>query len=238
MNAPVDTLPLYPRLDEIAEAIARSGPLVLHAEPGAGKTTLVPGRLLAHEAFAGRKILLLQPRRIAARAAAERIAALRGERLGETVGLRTRLETIAGRTTRLEVVTEGVLTRILQNDPSLAPYQLVIFDEFHERTLQGDLALAFCWEARRVFRRDLKVLFMSATPPTEDLQAALGALEVRSVAGRSWPVEVLDRPPLAGETPWAGAARLALEARDRLDRTGGGDVLVFLPGFREIRLAR
>ncbi len=238
MNAPVDTLPLYPRLDEIAEAIARSGPLVLHAEPGAGKTTLVPGRLLAHEAFAGRKILLLQPRRIAARAAAERIAALRGERLGETVGLRTRLETIAGRTTRLEVVTEGVLTRILQNDPSLAAYQLVIFDEFHERTLQGDLALAFCWEARRVFRPDLKVLFMSATPPAEDLRAALGTIEVRSVAGRSWPVEALDRPPLAGETPWAGAARLALEARDRLDRTDGGDVLVFLPGFREIRLAR
>ncbi len=231
----VNTLPLHPHLDEIAETLATRNLLMLQAEPGAGKTTLVPWRLLTHNAFAGTKFLLLQPRRIAARAAAERIAALLGERLGQTVGLRTRLETIVGPATRIEVVTEGVLTRIIQNDPSLSGYGLVIFDEFHERNLQGDVAMAFTWECRELFRRDMRVLFMSATPPTDGLRGAIGEFPVISVSGRSWPVRVFDRPPLGGETPWAGAARLALEARDLLDREGGGDVLVFLPGFREIR---
>ena len=234
----VAALPLYPHLEEIAGTLAMRNLLMLHAEPGAGKTTLVPWRLLAHQAFAGTKFLLLQPRRIAARAAAERIAALREERLGQTVGLRTRMETIVSPATRLEVVTEGVLTRIIQNDPSLSGYGLVIFDEFHERNLQGDVALAFTWECREVFRRDLRILFMSATPPTAELRGAVGELPAISVSGRSWPVRLFDRPPLNGEMPWSGAARLALEAREMLDPEGGGDVLVFLPGFREIRQAR
>jgi ATP-dependent helicase HrpB len=234
----VNALPLYPHLDEIAGTLAARNLLMLHAEPGAGKTTLVPWRLLGHRSFAGTKFLLLQPRRIAARAAAERIAALLGERLGRTVGLRTRMETIVSPETRLEVVTEGVLTRIIQHDPSLSGYGLVIFDEFHERNLQGDVALAFTWECREVFRRDLRILFMSATPPTEELRGAVGDLPVLSVPGRSWPVRLFDRPPLKGETPERGAARLSLEAREMLDPEGGGDVLVFLPGFREIRQAR
>ncbi len=234
----VTALPLYPHLDEIAETLATRHLLMLHAEPGAGKTTLVPWRLLAHKAFAGTKFLLLQPRRIAARAAAERIAALLEERLGRTVGLRTRMETIVGPATRLEVVTEGVLTRIIQNDPSLSGYGLVIFDEFHERNLQGDVALAFTWECREVFRRDLRILFMSATPPAAELQKAVGELPAISVSGRSWPVRLVDRPPLKGEMSWIGAARLALEARELLDTEEGGDVLVFLPGFREIRQAQ
>jgi len=234
----IHTLPLYPHLEDIAMALAGRGLLLLHAEPGAGKTTLLPWKLLTHEAFAGTKILLLQPRRIAARAAAERIAKLRGERVGETVGLRTRLETVTGKTTRLEVVTEGVITRIIQNDPSLSGYGLVIFDEFHERNLQGDMAFAFTWECRELFRHDLRLLFMSATPPTVELKAAIGELHVVSVPGRSWPVAVFDRPPLTGELPWSGAARLAVEAREILDRDAGGDVLVFLPGFREIRRTR
>ncbi len=234
----VTALPLYPHLDEIAGTLATRNLLMLHAEPGAGKTTLVPWRLLAHKAFAGTKFLLLQPRRIAARAAAERIAALLGERLGRTVGLRTRMETIVSPATRLEVVTEGVLIRLLQNDPSLSAYGLVIFDEFHERNLQGDVALAFTWECREVFRRDLRILFMSATPPTAELRGTIGDLPAISISGRSWPVRLFDRPPLMGETPERGAARLALEAREMLDAEGGGDVLVFLPGFREIRQAR
>ena len=238
VNDNLQTLPIYPHLDGIAETLAHHGLLILHAEPGAGKTTLVPWRLLAHDAFATGKILLLQPRRIAARAAAERIAALRGERLGQTVGLRTRLETVVGKTTRLEVVTEGVLTRIIQNDPALSGYGVVVFDEFHERSLQGDIALAFGWESREVFRRDLRLLFMSATPPAAELRAAIGDIPALSVSGRSWPVEVHHRPPLTGETSWDGAARLAIEARDLLDKGEGGDVLVFLPGFREIRLTR
>lgn len=234
----LESYPLYPHLDDIAATLARRGVLLLHAEPGAGKTTLVPWRLLMHEAFNGTKILLLQPRRIAARAAAERITALRGERLGETVGLRTRLETVTGKTTRLEVVTEGILTRIIQNDPSLSGYALVIFDEFHERNLQGDMALAFARECRGVFRPDLGLLFMSATPPAAELTASLGDMEIISVPGRSWPVTAFDRPPLAGEMLWSGAARLAVEARKILDEEEGGDVLVFLPGFREILRTR
>ncbi len=234
----VIALPLYPHLDEIAGTLATRHLLMLHAEPGAGKTTLVPWHLLTHPTFAGAKILLLQPRRIAARAAAERVAALREERLGQTVGLRTRMETIVSPATRLEVVTEGVLTRIIQNDPSLSGYGLVIFDEFHERTLQGDVALAFTWECREVFRRDLRILFMSATPPAAELVDAIGELPAISVSGRSWPVRLVDRPPLKGEMPGSGAARLALEARAMLDAEGGGEVLVFLPGFREIRQAQ
>jgi len=232
--AEVSTLPLYPHLDEIAETLAMRNLLMLHAEPGAGKTTLVPWCLLAHQAFVGTKFLLLQPRRIAARAAAERIAALLEEKLGQTVGLRTRLETIVGPMTRLEVITEGVLTRIIQSDPSLSAYGLVIFDEFHERNLVGDMALAFTWECREVFRRDLRILFMSATPPTAELRDAIGEFPVISVSGRSWPVRVFDRPPLSGELPWAGAARLVVETRRLLDWENGGDVLVFLPGVREI----
>lgn len=231
----ISTLPLYPRLGEITDTLAERNLLMLHAETGAGKTTLIPWRLLEHRAFAGAKIILLQPRRIAARAAAERIAALRGERLGQTAGLRTRLETIVGPLTRLEVVTEGVLTRIIQRDPSLTGYGLVIFDEFHERNLQGDMALAFTWECRAVLRSDLRILFMSATPPAAELREAIGEIAAISVAGRSWPVKALYRPPAAGEMPWTGAARLALEAREMLAGKGGGDVLVFLPGFREIR---
>ena len=128
------SLPIYPYLDQIADALADHPSVVLHAETGAGKTTLVPLKLLGHEAFAREKILLLQPRRIAARAAADRIASLIGEKPGRTVGLRTRLETITGPSTRLDVVTEGVLTRIIQNDQSLEKYGTVIFDEFHERS--------------------------------------------------------------------------------------------------------
>ncbi len=234
----IRSLPIYPHLSEITDTLAAHNLLMLHAEPGAGKTTLVPWRLLSQEAFTGAKLLLLQPRRIAARAAAERIAALRGERLGGTVGLRTRLETITGPATRLEVVTEGVLTRIIQNNPSLLGYGLVIFDEFHERNIQGDVALAFTWECRTVFRRDLRILFMSATPPAAELRAALGEIPTISVAGRSWPVDLFDRPPRAGETPGSGAARLAVEAQEMLERQAGGEVLVFLPGFHEIRQAR
>ena len=234
----ITSLPVYPRLDEIADALATQGLLLLHAEPGAGKTTLVPWRLLTHEAFAGMKFILLQPRRIAARAAAERISSLLGETLGQTVGLRTRQETVVGPQTRLEVVTEGVVTRIIQRDPSLTGYGVVIFDEFHERNLPGDLALAFTRECREVLRPDLRLLFMSATPPTEELQGAIGRCPVLSVPGRTWPVQLLDRPPLRGETPWGGTARLAGEALDMLAGKEGGDVLVFLPGFREIMRTR
>ena len=133
----INSLPLYPRLDEVADAFARSRLLLLSAEPGAGKTTLVPWRLLAHPEFAVGKILLLEPRRIAARAAADRIAELLGEVPGKTVGLRTRYESVVSPSSRLEVVTDGVLVRIIQSDQALGGYGTIIFDEFHERGLMA-----------------------------------------------------------------------------------------------------
>jgi len=232
----IRSLPLYPRLDEVADVFARSGLLLLSAEPGAGKTTLVPWRLLAHPDFAGSKILLLEPRRIAARMAADRIAALLGEEVGKTVGLRTRRETIAGPSCRLEVVTDGVLVRILQSDQALGRYGTIIFDEFHERGLMADLAFSLAWDCRRHLRGDLRVMLMSATLPVEGFASAFGEWPRLDVPGRSHPVRVEYRPPRARERMEEGAARLALEAMESFTGEPGG-VLVFLPGFREIHRA-
>lgn len=231
-------LPVYPFLDEIAGTLARAGALMLHAETGAGKTTLVPWKLLSHESFSGAKILLLQPRRIAARAAADRIAGLRGEKPGQSVGLRTRLETVIGKSTRLEVVTEGILTRMIQEDQSLAGYGTILFDEFHERSLPADMALAFALDCRANLRSDLKLLFMSATLPLEQVRNVMGDIPLISVPGRTYPVEIIHRPPLPGERPGDGAARLAGEASRMLGERGEGDILVFLPGFREMNWTR
>lgn len=232
----ISSLPLHPRLDEVADAFARSGLLLLSAEPGAGKTTLVPWRLLAHPDFAGSKILLLEPRRIAARMAADRIAALLGEEVGKSVGLRTRRETIAGPSCRLEVVTDGVLVRILQSDQALGGYGAVIFDEFHERGLMADLAFSLAWDCRRHLRGDLRIMLMSATLPAGDCTSAFGEWPRLEAPGRSHPVRVEYRPPRARERIEEGAARLALEAMESLNGEPGG-VLVFLPGFREINRA-
>jgi ATP-dependent helicase HrpB len=233
MDATIHQLPLFPRLDEIADAFTRERLLLLTAEPGAGKTTLVPWKLLSHHGPGRGKILLLEPRRIAARAAAERIASLLGEDLGRTVGLRTRRETIAGPAARLEVVTEGVMVRIIQNDPSLAEYRAVIFDEFHERNLQAELGLALAWDCRTALRGDLALMVMSATLPADEFRNAFGPWPLLAVPGRSHPVSVEYSPPRANERIEEGAARLAMEAAGKTGTSG--DVLVFLPGFREIR---
>ena len=140
--------------------------VLLTAQPGAGKTTQIPLALLQEPWLIPKTIIMLEPRRLAARAAARRMSDLLGEPLGTTVGYRTRLDTKIGPNTKLEVVTEGILTRILQHDPSLQNYGLVIFDEFHERSLQADLGLALCLETRKVFREDLRLLIMSATLDT------------------------------------------------------------------------
>ncbi len=229
----INSLPLYPRLDEVADAFARSRLLLLSAEPGAGKTTLVPWRLLAHPEFAVGKILLLEPRRIAARAAADRIAELLGEVPGRTVGLRTRYESVVSPSSRLEVVTDGVLVRIIQSDQALGGYGTIIFDEFHERGLMAELALALAWDSRTHLRGDLRLMLMSATLPPGDFPAALGEWPLFAVPGRSHPVRVEYRPPRGREKMEEGAARLALEAMAPFNEEPG-DVLVFLPGFREI----
>ncbi len=205
---------------------------MLIAPPGAGKTTLVPLALLDEPWLAGRKILVLEPRRLATRAAAERMAALLGEPdAGGTVGYRMRLETRVGHDTRVEVVTEGILTRMLQSDPSLAGVGLVVFDEFHERSLHADLGLALALHSRRLLRPDLRLLVMSATLAAEPVADLLDGAPVVRSEGSLFPVETrwLDRPVEGWIEPQAArAVREALADEE-------GDVLVFLPGAAEIR---
>ena len=225
------TLPIAPLLPAIEERLGREKGVVLEAPPGAGKSTGVPLALLEADWLDGHGILMLEPRRLAARAIASRMAAMLGEPVGRSVGYRTRLDTKASRETRLTVVTEGVLTRMLQSDPALEDMALVIFDEFHERSLNADIGLALCLDARSHLRDDLRLLVMSATLDTAPVAALLGGAPVLSSAGRAHPVETRHLPrPEAGSlvAATARAVRQAL-AQD------AGDALVFLPGAAEIR---
>ncbi|MDP8936761.1 MAG: DEAD/DEAH box helicase, partial [Actinomycetota bacterium] len=200
MPAPAPTgLPVEETLAELRAALAGAGHAVLQAPPGAGKTTVVPLRLLDEPWLGGSRIVVLEPRRLATRAAARRMAALLGEDVGGTAGFRTRDERRVGPATRVEVVTEGILTRRLQRDPSLPDVGLVVFDEFHERNLHADLALALVLDARPVLRPDLRLLVMSATLETERVAGLVGGragpAPVVVSAGRSHPVDVRWAPP-------------------------------------------
>ena len=229
--APPD-LPVVEALPAVAHALAGGGCAVLVAPPGAGKTTLAPLWLLDAPWLGTQRIMMLEPRRLATRAAAQRMAALLGERVGDTVGYQTRDERVIGANTRVEVVTEGVLTRRLQNDPSLDGYGLVIFDEVHERNLPTDLGLALALDARGMLRPDLRLLAMSATPDTKGLLAVLGAdTPVASSDGRLHPVELVYAPPGPRDRPAEAMAALI----GRAVREQQGDVLAFLPGIAEIR---
>ncbi|HEX6419171.1 MAG TPA: DEAD/DEAH box helicase, partial [Acidimicrobiales bacterium] len=168
------TLPVADCLDAVRAALAERGVAVLQAPPGAGKTTAVPPALLDEPWLGDRRIVMLEPRRLATRAAARRMAAVRREGVGETIGYRTRDDSRVGPATRIEVVTEGILTRRLQRDPGLDGVGLVIFDEFHERSLQADLGLALALDARRHLRPDLRLLVMSATLDGDRVAALLG----------------------------------------------------------------
>jgi ATP-dependent helicase HrpB len=224
-------LPIDDVLPRLVRALDMAGRAVLQAPPGAGKTTRVPLALL--EAGAVGRILLLEPRRLAARAAAERMAETLGEPCGRTVGYRIRGEARVSDATRIEVVTEGILTRMIQDAPDLPGIGTVIFDEFHERALNADLGLALAWEAREALRPDLRILVMSATLDAAPVAALLDDAPLISSEGRAWPVETrwLDRP-LAPDARWEDAmADLVLRA---LDESPGG-CLAFLPGEREIR---
>jgi ATP-dependent helicase HrpB len=212
-------------------ALAAAPAAILQAPPGAGKTTRAPLALLDQPWLAGRSILLLEPRRLAATNAARFMAKLLGEAVGRTVGYTIRFERQVSRETRLEVVTEGILTRRLQSDPELARVGLVIFDEFHERNLHSDLALALCRDAQTGLRPDLKLLVMSATLDGEPLAQLLGGVPLVTSAGRSFPVAIRWAPrDLAGSI----AAATAATVRQAL-REAPGDLLVFLPGAGEIR---
>lgn len=223
-------LPIDPLLPQIVAALRAHGRVVLQAPPGAGKTTRVPLALLDH---APGRILMLEPRRLAARAAAERMADTLGEGVGQTIGYRIRGKTRVSPATRVEVVTEGILTRMLQSDPDLPGVGAVIFDEFHERSLNADLGLALVWEARSELRPDLWVAVMSATLDAAPVAALLDDAPILTAMGRAFPVETrwLDRPTPATTPLPRAMADLILTA---LAQTEGG-ILAFLPGEGEIR---
>ena len=207
---------------------------VLQAPPGAGKTTRVPLALLEEPWLSGGRIVMLEPRRLAARAAARRLASSLGEPVGATVGYRMRLDTRIGPATRLEVVTEGVLTRMLQQDPTLEGVGLLIFDEFHERSLHADLGLALALHAQRLVRPELRILVMSATLDVAPVARLLDDVPVIASAGREFPVAVHYLPePLAGRDSRLIEARL-IATIQRAIRDNEGDLLVFLPGAAEI----
>ena len=228
------SLPIDEVLPALREALAARHEAVLEAPPGAGKTTRVPLALLDEPWLAGQTILMLEPRRLAARAAAERLASELGEKVGETVGYRIRLDSRVGPNTRIEVVTEGILTRRLQDDPALEGVGLLIFDEFHERSLDADLALALSLNGRELFREDqpLKILLMSATLEGERLAGLLDDAPILRSEGRMYPVAMRwGRPFQAGEFIEPRLVQTILEALN----DEAGSVLVFLPGQAEIR---
>ena len=226
-------LPIEQALPALRQALRQRDEAVLEAPPGAGKTTRVPLALLDEPWLAGQGILLLEPRRLAARAAAERMASQLGERVGETVGYRIRLDSKVGPRTRIEVVTEGILARRLQDDPALEGVGLVIFDEFHERSLDADLALALTLNARQLLRDEpLKLLLMSATLEGARLSSLLDDAPVVSSEGRMFPVtQRWGRPFQASEWIEPRVVQTVLQALDDEQ----GSLLVFLPGQAEIR---
>ncbi|MEL6207553.1 MAG: ATP-dependent helicase HrpB, partial [Pseudomonadota bacterium] len=227
-----ERLPIDEILPELIAALRAHGQAVLQAPPGAGKTTRVPLALLEAGLVEGR-IIMLEPRRLAARAAAERMASVLGEAVGGTVGYRIRGEAKAGRATRIEVVTEGILTRMLQSDPGLEGVGALLFDEFHERSLNADFGLALALEVRGALRDDLVLLPMSATLDAGPVAALMGGAPVVTAEGRSFPVEIrhLDAPRAKTARLEAGVADLVRRA---LVETAGS-VLAFLPGEAEIR---
>jgi ATP-dependent helicase HrpB len=225
------TLPIDEALPALATALRAQAAAVLVAPPGAGKTTRVP-LVLADEPWAsGRKILVLEPRRIAARAAAARMAATLGESVGETVGYRVRFGSKVSRRTRIEVVTEGVFTRLVIDDPTLDGVAAVLFDEFHERSLDADLGLALARDAQRGLREDLKLLVMSATIDGARIAQHLGDAPVIASEGRAFAVETR----YLGRDPKAPIDAQVADAVARALRAEAGSMLVFLPGAGEIR---
>jgi len=237
---PQFALPIDAVLPALRAAVAAHANVVLQAPPGAGKSTGVPLALQAEEWLRTGKIVMLEPRRLAARAVATRMAQMLGEPVGQTVGFRTRLESRSGKHTRIEVVTEGILTRWLQRDAALEGVAMVIFDEFHERSLNADLGLALCLEAQAQVRDDLRILVMSATLDATAVAQLLGAAPVVTAEGKAFEVE----------TRWtaAGVANRGQREIDIATRTARtiaqalehepGDILAFLPGQGEIRRAQ
>ena len=223
-------LPIHVVLEELIEALTQGASAVLLAPPGAGKTTVVPLALYKAPWMHGGRLIMLEPRRIAARAAASRMSEQLGEPVGGVVGYRTRFDSRISDQTRIEVVTEGILTRMLIADPSLEGYQAVIFDEFHERSLAADTGLALALEAQKVLRPDLRLLVMSATLDGEAVAELLGGAPVIEAQGRSYPVTVEYRPP-SKQAHWIDHAAQIIAGEAQCQQ---GSILVFVPGVYEL----
>ncbi|MFM9838935.1 MAG: ATP-dependent helicase HrpB [Cyclobacteriaceae bacterium] len=223
----------YPVLEvigDVKEKLKQQPIVILQAPPGAGKSTVLPLELLNEPWLASKKIILLEPRRLAARSVAVRMASLLNEEVGQTVGYRIRFESVVSAKTRLEVVTEGILTRMIQSDNSLDGVGLVIFDEFHERSLQADLALALCYQSQQVLRDDLKILIMSATLDGEKISSLLNRAPIITSLGKQFSVEI--KYQAVDKDDSIAMATTRVVRKTLTEQTG--DLLVFLPGTGEI----
>ena len=225
-------LPVSEIIPEVKSHLSKQNSLIIQAPPGAGKSTLLPLALLEEDWLKGKKIIMLEPRRLATKSIAQRMSNMMGENLGETVGYRIRFESAISKKTRLEVITEGILTRMMHSDNELQEVGLVIFDEFHERNLHAEVALALCREVQQILRPDLRILLMSATIDTDLLGQLLNTKVIHS-EGRQYPVEInylneVDEYAIGEDT-----ARQILPLTQKHD----GDFLVFLPGQGEIKKA-
>jgi ATP-dependent helicase HrpB len=231
----MNSLPIAHVIPEVKEKLEKHNRLVLQAPPGAGKTTALPLALLDAPWLEGRKILMLEPRRLAVRTSASRMAELLGEKVGERVGYQIKMDSIQSKKTQILIVTEGILTRKLQHDPSLEDVALIIFDEFHERSLHADLSLALALESQAVLREDLKLLIMSATLNTSTISELLDKAPIVQSEGRAFPVERIyldERTPQPRPKELTSyISRLVLKCLEQEE----GNILVFLPGIRQIR---
>jgi len=235
----MQNLPINDVLNEIKSTLNIHGRVVLQAPPGAGKTTAIPLALLNETWLVGKQIIMLEPRRLAARNAASRMAYLINEKVGETVGYQIRQDNCFSKKTRILVVTEGILTRKLQADPELANTALVIFDEFHERSLHGDLSLALCLQSQQVLNETLKILVMSATLNTQGVAQLLDNAPVIESKGRSFPVDnvYLEKPLKKTANDYSNNQQLITELFRVIKKVISeqqGSCLVFLPGVKEI----
>ncbi|MEP0985429.1 ATP-dependent helicase HrpB [Ekhidna sp.] len=222
-------LPIVEILDEVKSHLQQENTLIVHAPPGAGKSTLLPIALFEEDWLKGQKIIMLEPRRLAARSIAMRLSELLGEQVGETIGYRIRFETRVSDATRIEVVTEGILTRMLHGDNTLEGVGLVIFDEFHERSIHADVALALCRESQQILRPDLKIMVMSATLNMPKLTQSLKASVVES-KGRQYPVDI----EYVGDQDQFMIPEMTANTVVKASKMHEGDILVFMPGQGEI----
>jgi len=228
------TLPITQVLPEVKSTLQKYSTVILQAPPGAGKTTALPLALLDEPWLQDKKIIMLEPRRLAVRTSAARMAEMLGEKVGERIGYQIKMDSVQSKQTKILIVTEGILTRKLQADPSLEDIALIIFDEYHERSLHADLSLALALESQAVLREDLKILIMSATLNTEALSSMLDAPIIQS-EGRAYPVE---RYYLEPSTLQSSKKELPFYVHKRISKLLGeeeGSILVFLPGIREIK---